>query len=777
MRPVPFCLVSASILAFAAPALAQSADTRSAEAASAAPNGEAAVDGGIGDIIVTARRRAESLQNVPLSVTGISSATIAQKDITTVDRLNGLAPAVFITQATGPSTSAVVFNIRGIGGSDSTGVSDYPVAIYADGVLISRPNSALFDMVDLERVEILRGPQGTLFGRNTIGGAINIFTKKPSETFGLEEKLTLGSYNLFKSRTTLDTGVMGNSGISAKIAYSHDQSDGFAKNTIKANTSNPGSRNNDSVFVAIHADASPDFKIDLKGDYTNGNNSPIWQQLAFIAPTQLAYFSQSEALGGAALIVDPNFRKTVTIANQPRGKLDIYGGAFTMAYDISDALSLKSITGYRHYEERQAINNGGQGVLMGRLVDGSVGRVYLFDYPDPVHAEDRQFTQEFQATGKISDFSYVLGLYYFNETYESSTTQRLTSVLNVAGQLRGFNVVSLRDYKQKAKSYASFGQLSYTPTALPGLEITGGIRYTHDKKRLDQANFSQGAALAPGTGSAGYNNVSWLGSASYRFSPEFLFYARASSAYRAGGFDAGGAGKPNGFDPEKAVSYEAGFKSDLFDRRLRLNASGYITNYRDLQISQFLAGTNGGRTQTVNAGRATFSGFELEATALLTQNLTLNGAVGYVHPNYKQYLFLNPATNMIIDVADEVKLGHVPHTTWNAGAGWDALRWDESLLNLRVDYSYQSAADQFPLDRVNPFNPLIKQNAWHSLSARITLQDWKVSDAVKLTVQVYGENLLDQKQRVNAVEFGALGFATLAYGPDRRFGITATARY
>lgn len=778
-------LFSASLLASASPGLARTAETPPTPsgatpmtAAEAAPNSETASQTGIGDIIVTARRRAESLQNVPLSVTGISAAAIEQRDITSVDRLNGLAPAVFITQAAGPTTSGVVFNIRGVGGSDSTGVSDYPVATYVDGVLVSRPNALLFDLVELERIEVLRGPQGTLFGRNTVGGAVNIFTKRPSETFGIEQKLTYGTFNLFKTRTTLDTGVIGQTGISAKIAYSHEQRDGYIKNSIKTNSADPGARNGDSVFAAVHVDAAPGLTIDLKGDYTNTHNAPIYQQLAGMNPTQRAYFSQSESLGGAPLVISDRYLKRVAIADQPRGRADIYGGALTVAYEVSDALSLKSITGYRRYSEDQAVNNAAQGALLGRLLNGTVARVYLFDYPDDVKSRDRQFTQEFQATGKISDFSYVVGLFYFDQTYDSFTIQRLTAVVPLpGGVLRGSNVVSVRDYTQTAKSYAAFGQISYEPSFLPGLELTGGLRYTKDKKSLSQANSTNGVALAPGIGRNEWSDVNWLGSANYRLSPELLLYVRVSSAYRAGGFDAGGGGVPNSYDPETAVAYEAGFKADLFDRQLRLNGSVYRSDYKDLQIAQFVGGTGGGRTQTVNAGRATFSGFELEATAQLTERFTLNGAVGYVHPKYKEYLFVNPVNNQIINVADEVRLAHVPKTTWNAGAGWDAADFGDAKLNLRVDYAYQSGTYQFPLDRVNPFNELIRQNAWHTLGARITLSDVAIADSVKMTLQVFGENLLDQKQRTSAVDFGALGFSTITWGPDRRLGVTATVRY
>ncbi|AZI36608.1 TonB-dependent receptor [Caenibius tardaugens] len=758
----------AGMIALATPAFAQDG--------TAAPG--ASETTGVTDIIVTARKKAESLQNVPLSITGIGAEEIADRDISSIGNIDNLAPSVFIETAAGPTTSGVVANIRGIGGSDSTGVSDYPIAMYIDGVLMSRPNALLFDMVDLERIEVLRGPQGTLFGRNTTGGAINIFTKAPSDTFGLEEKLTIGSDNLLKSRTTINTGQWGDSGISAKLAYSHEEQDGYVKNTLKKNTADPGARNSESGFLAIHGDVSPSFSFDLRADVTSARNAPIWQQLTAINPLQYQYFSQSESLGGAPLIVDNNYRKRVTIADQPRGKQTIWGTSLTMEYEVSPALTLKSITGYRRFKESQAVNNDGQGELLGRLVNGSIGRVYMFDYPEPARARDRQFSTELQATGTISDFDYVVGLYYFDQKYGSITTQHFTSVVQMSPtDLRGANLVSLRDYETRARSYAAFTQVSWKPSAVDGLEITGGLRFTHDKKELSQANAFNGAALRPGFAKNSWDNLSWLGSVTYRFSPELLVYARVSTAYRAGGFDAGGGGNPNGYDPEKAVSYEAGLKTDLLDRRLRINLSGYITDYKDLQISQFTAGSNGGGTRTVNAGKVTFSGFEAEATAVLADFLTLDGSVGYVHPKYKTYLYRNPSDDKLINVADEVHLAHVSKWTARVGGAWDIAQWDSASLSLRVDYSYKSSAPTFPLDRVSPFNPYIRRSAQNELSARLTLKDVQLGEKLNLTIQAYGENILNEKRRISAVDFGALGFATRTWGPDRRFGLTVTAAY
>ena len=761
-------LLSAGFVALATPAFAQES----------APTEGASASIGVGDIIVTARKKAESLQNVPLSITGIGAEEIADRDISSIGNIDTLAPSVFIETAAGPTTSGVVANIRGIGGSDSTGVSDYPIAMYIDGVLMSRPNALLFDMVDLERIEVLRGPQGTLFGRNTTGGAINIFTKGPSDTFGVQEKLTIGTDNLFKSRTTLDTGLWGESGISAKLAYSHEQQDGYVDNTLSKNTADPGARNSESGFLAIHGDLSPAFSFDLRADVTSARNAPVWQQLAVISPLQNQYFSQSEALGGAAFNVQNGYSDKVTIADQPRGKQTIWGTSLTMQYEVSPALTLKSITGYRRFKESQSVNNGGQGELFGRLLDGSIGRVYMFDYPDPARARDRQFSQEFQATGSVSDFDYVVGLYYFDQKYSSVTTQRFTYVVPFsATDIRGSNLVNFRDYETRAKSYAAFTQVSWKPSSVDGLEVTGGLRFTHDKKELAQANYYNGAALAPGLAKKSWDNLSWLGSVTYRFSPEVLAYARVSTAYRAGGFDAGGSGRPNGYDPEKVISYEAGLKTDLFDRRLRVNLSGYITDYKDLQISQFTAGSNGGGTRTVNAGKVTFSGFEAEVTAVVTDFLTLDGSVGYVHPNYKTYLYRDPKTDLLINVADEVHLAHVSKTTARVGAAWDIAQWDDTSLSLRIDYSYKSSAPTFPLDRVSPFNPYIRRTAQNELGARLTLKDVRVGESLNLTIQAYGDNLLNEKRAISAVDFGSLGFATRTWGPTRQFGLTVTASY
>lgn len=772
MRIASVFLGSAALAAIAAPLHAQTSGGPVPQDAQATQTVNP--ETGVGDIVVTARRRTENIQNVPLSVTGISADTLARQNITSIDRLDGLAPSLSIRTAPGPTTSGIVVNIRGIGGSDSTGTSDYPIATYIDGVLIARPNAALFDLVDLERVEILRGPQGTLFGRNTTGGAINITTAAPARQFGIEEKVTYGTYDLFKSRTTLDTGELGNSGMTVKLAYSHVGQGGYIPNSIKTNSAAVGTVRSDAGYVAVHDDLSSQFKLDFRADYLQSHNAPVLQQLAYINPLQNAYFSQSPNYGGAPLVVTDRKPDRTAIADQPRGHNRNWGGSLTLAYEVSPAFTLKSITGYRRFYESQAVSNNAQGVLLGRLASGAISRVYLFDYPTPAVAHDRTLTQEVQALGDLGDINYVAGFYYFDERYRSNTTQNFTFVLSPTS---GLNFVTVRNYVQQATSYAGFGQVSYTPGFAQGLELTGGIRYTHDRKSLAQANFSNGAAQAPGYSRDDWSNISWTGSANYRLSPQLMAYGRFATAYRAGGFDAGGAGNPNPFDPEHVKSYELGFKSDLFDRRLRLNASGYYTDYNDLQITQFVAGSSGGRTQTVNAGRARFSGFELEATVVPTRNLTLSGSLGYVHSQYKNYLYLNPANNALINVADEVHNSHVPNWTGNVGADWVAMRWDRTKLRLTAAYEFESSTWNFPLTRVNPYNPLIRQNAQKNLSARITLEDIGIGDRGRLTVQVYGENLLDQDQRINSVDFGSLGFATLAWGQGRRFGVTATAHY
>jgi iron complex outermembrane receptor protein len=256
-----------------------------------------------------------------------------------------------------------------------------------------------------------------------------------------------------------------------------------------------------------------------------------------------------------------------------------------------------------------------------------------------------QFSREFQALGKSGNFSYLAGVYYFKEKASENNRQALTFVL--PGGAAGLNLTPVQAFGGSAESAAVFFQVSWKPTGLDDrLEITGGARYTEDKKTASL----RGDVQPSFSGRADFDNASWLLSASYNLDRDVMVYGRVSTGYRPGGINPR-TSFINAFEPETARAYEIGLKSDLFDRRLRVNLAGYLTDYDDLQVNQFAAGTGGATSLIVNAGKVQLKGFEAEIVAAPVQGLTVDGSLGFVDTKYKTFLFRDPFTNAVRDVS------------------------------------------------------------------------------------------------------------------------------
>lgn len=734
-------------------------------------------------VTVTARKVAEPVQRVPVSITALSEATLEDRQVTSIERLSGLAPNLDIQRAAGPTTAGAVIFIRGIGGYNATpsGPADYPVSLYLDGVLMPRANATLFDLVELQRVEVLRGPQGTLFGRNTTGGAINMVTLDPADDFGFTQKLSYGTYNDMKSRTTIDTGLLGSSGFKARIAYSHQQNDGFVENPLTPDSAAPGARNSDAAIFSLQGALTEKFTLDYRFDYMKQEVVPMALQLAYMGATQQAYFSRSPSLGGAPLVMSPDRLDSVAIQGTRKNPATIIGHALTLNYEVSDALNLKSIFGYRTLKERAAAPNDGQGVLMGTTLTG-VAQVSPFWVQD-TDQRDEMFTWEGQATGRIGALRYVAGLFYYDDSYESTGRNFFTFVLSPT---LGVNTTTQTYFENPAKSYAAFGEFSYRLPAHDKLELTAGWRYTQDEKSaLNQSfNFATGTYGAPITGENTWENFSGSLTANYQWTQDVMTYARVASAYRAGGFDRSrvtGETELHTFDPEEALSGEIGLKSDWFDGRVRMNAAVFYTDYQDLQISQFVAGAGGAQSVTVNAGKAEFTGGELEITALLGEHWMLNGSLGYVSPEYKEYRFVVPTgagtPPAELDLADEAIFPYLSKLNWNAGVQYEFTPQSFGQLSARADYSFRSDQRFFPLTRVNRYNDLIGADDFKNLSARVALTDIPLFTNATLRIEVYGENLLDEDQVLTGVDFGSLNFATLMFNRKRTYGISLTGEF
>ncbi|WP_232476164.1 TonB-dependent receptor [Flavisphingomonas formosensis] len=755
-----------------------------------------APDGGtIQDIVVTARRTSESLQKTPISITALNAQTLEKINVNQVDKVGQVAPNVVINQQSG-ALSAASINIRGIGQTDPSFALDTAVGIYLDGVYVARSAGSIFDLVDLERIEVLRGPQGTLFGRNTTGGAIQLISKKPADVMGFTVKGGYGTRNNWFARGRFDTGKLGNSPFSASFVYYHRDRDGYFDNTLTPRSKDPGSLHVNAYMASLRGDFGP-FQLNYSYDYDRRTGANPFFQTSALSDVALAYYSQSESLGGAKLQYSPD--KRLKSGQQQSAYGDFYtsktisqGHNLTMSYEASPAFTIKSITGYRKLYLFNALALSGNGDLKGLVLNPTTFEVSVQSvtpyngYNGP--QKQWQVSQELQLLGTIGDFKYVVGAYYFNEHVSEDNHQSLTFLTNISQTSTpfyvGINLEPEAKYHARSRSYAAFGQLSWRPQALDEkLELTGGIRYTKDHKQLTLQNTSFGIPDASnGSDTVSFDNVSFLGSVSYQFSPTTLAYAKISTGYKSGGFNPRAPGLTdaqgkfiglNSFKPEKLTSYEIGAKTDLFDRHLRINVAAFYSKYNDLQVPQFASGSAGASTLLVNAGKADFKGVELEVTAIPVRGLTLTGSLGYTDPKYKQFLFLNPANNMISDISNSARFPNVAKFNSYVAAEYDFEPTRYGQFTVRGSYAYRSHVYFYPNDTVNVFNKSVDSPATNSVEARVSLTDIPLGQRLKGEISVFGENLLNEDQVLYGVDFGGLGFGGKIYGEPRRFGVEA----
>ncbi|WP_176594482.1 TonB-dependent receptor [Sphingobium sp. EM0848] len=762
--------------------------------------------GQLEDIVVTARRTAEALQDTPVSISAFSQNFLERQNVQQVDKIAQFTPNLVISRQPS-SLSAASILIRGIGQTEPSAVAEPGVGMYLDGVYIARTGGAILDLVDLERIEVLRGPQGTLFGRNTIGGAVQLVSRTPTDDFGIQEKLGYGSFNSWYTKTTLNTGHLLGSPFKATISYQHREKDGWVDNKLTSH--DPYGLKSDAVWARLHGDLSDSLKLDYSFDWNKQKGQPPYFQLVAASADVLNYFSRSASLGGDPLIFSRERLRdglqegfTDTRGNyrwDSRSKS--VGHALTLEYDASKALTLKSITAYRKFDQDTILGLSGNGNLRGVVFDAtsptltSVQRVTTYQGNNAPQTQE-QFSQELQATGEVGDFKYVLGAYYFYERAEEFNHQFLTIVTPVTGltnfgfpaavvgavqalnpglDLIGINAFPPAHFGGTADSYALFGQASWRPSALDGrLEVTGGLRYTWDSKSLFIDNDGNGTPDV--RGKTRFTNLSWLGSVNYKITDEIMVYGRVSTGYKSGGFN------PrttvlNSFNPEKVLSYEAGLKADWFDRRLRTNLALYYTDYKDKQINQFASGTGGATSIILNAGKARIQGVEFEATAVPVEGLTLTGSLGYTDPKFKQFAFRDPVTNMVIDVAHEARFSNVPKWNWNAGAQYSFPSFGFGELSAQVNYSYRSKMYFFPLDRVNIFNKDVASPGQGTLSARLTLSNVELGTRSKMEISAWGENLANNDKLAYGIDFGGLGFGGAYFAEPRSFGVDVKLTY
>jgi len=736
------------------------------------------------EIVVTARKREENLQTTPVAVSALSAETIERTRMLRIDDLQKSVPSVVIYANPG-HMGTPTFAIRGISAGDFIPTNENPVAVYVDGVYIARPVGALFSLSDLERVEVLRGPQGTLSGRNATAGSIALYTKGPADHFGMQQKLSYGTYNDISTRTTVNTGPIGSTGLSARLSYMHQQVDGFYRNTLTSKSNSPGARNSESFFFALRGSWSDNFTADYKFDFndTKGQGSPT--QIVASTPTFLSFFQTYNP--GFKLY--PDFTKELPIKWYRQSKQNVQGHSLVMRYDLTPDIQLKSTTGHRLLSSVYASTTGAYPQLRGNVSATGAAPFTIRDIDVSVIAnifiKQRQWSQEFQLTGKTERLSYVAGLYYFRErAFESYGPVGSLSTTVLSPTTARYGARGLLDFVNYAKSKAVYGQASYTPPILDDkLELTLGARYTKDRKHLIQANPAPGSTAVPIPRDVArrFSNVSGEGSIKYQWTKDTMTYVRVAQAYRSGGISARDTSfAPNGYEPEKEISYELGIKSQFLDNRVRLNADVYHTNYKNLQLFNVFTAAQGCLSSAVcstviNAGRAQYNGAEVELTVVPVRGLELAGNLGYVDPKYKEFRINALATGDIADLPT-TRFGNLAKLTTNASAQYSFEPMSIGELSMRVSWSYHSKRYFGNQDLPTNFTSANKDPGHHDVSAQINLA--KIPSPIfggTLTASVYGANLLNKHEVLQGIDLGS--YAVQAFGPGRTFGISLLAEF
>jgi iron complex outermembrane receptor protein len=762
-------MVGASLLglALSGPAVAQEAATAADATASDAASGDAAVatdqTGGLEEITVTARRRTESLQDTPIAISAVTAAGLESRGIDNVTQIGDFTPNVKFNSSVPVSASnatAAIF-IRGIGQNDYQLSADPGVGLYLDGVYISRGVGNVLDVLNIERIEVLRGPQGTLFGRNTIGGAVSVVTKKPNDTLGGSLELTTGRFNRIQAKGNLNLPIA--EGVYSSIAGFIHQRDGYVKGVIP-DAPDLGDTDNLAGRFALRLEPSSAVTIDLAvdGSRTRENSAPnvalaidenapapaVWNALYSGAPgicanptnparlsDQRCYNSQWALApyrhGGTFEAISDVFTNGNPKRYQSASDVNIWGVSGTVEWKLADNLSAKSITAYRKVTG-----------FWTRDSDHSPASIVQTNSD----WKQDQFSQELQLQGDLGDgrLNWLVGAYYADESGNHRDLVNIVDAVFLSGAVL------------KGKSLAFFGQATYE--IVDNLNLTAGIRWTEDKKTFNNANqyvveagFLTGAPFNPdGSGlqngdplmgplgqTATIKDKAWtpMASLSYRFSPEFLAYASYSEGFKGGGFTQRVFPPFSfipSFEPETSTTYELGFKSDLAGRRLRLNGAAFLNDYDNLQVT-VNDPTLGFAPIIQNAAKARIKGFELELQSRPVDGLLIEAGLGYLDAKYRNV----DIRALNAGVTTDTHLQNAPEWTLSAGVSYLIDAPGLGTFQPRVDWSYRSKVYN---DALN--TPLLVQDGYHLLNASIAFNDearhWGVTLGVKnITKEVY----------------------------------------
>lgn len=751
------------------------------------------------EVVVTARRVEERLQDTPVAVSAFSAELLEQMSVTNVGDVTGFTPNMYKTSGpTGGSDG--FFYIRGIGQFDLNPAVDPGVGTYLDGVYLGRIMGASFDSLDIERIEVVRGPQGTLYGRNTMGGAVNVVTADPGDTFGIRAKVTGGSRDRIDAQASMDVPV--NERFKLKLSGLTRNQDGPGERAADGATFG----DTETIAGRIKAlwEPTDSLTVRLSADATDSDGTPAHQILIgyqalphpflpvpstplgvpFPFPATPFDFAPFVTKQNANIDIFDNSSSLPEEADQ-----DVWGVSATIDWDIA-GLQVKSITSYRELDQYHPQDY----------------EATPFSFFEGAFVTDQeQLSQELQVHGTLLEerVDWLLGLYYYQEDVFHNNEVCLGGNNGVPPFAPGFAILTGRDnclqnnqrYDLDIEAWAVFAHVNFHLT--DRLTAIAGFRYTDEEKEYAFDNLLDNTAgvfsffgfppvafptlspdnpaLPPGVtpfAQDSWSDVTPKFGLDYRLRDELLLYFSYAEGFKSGGFN--GRQSPNvltgvfdpltSFDPESITTYEIGMKSEWLDRRVRLNVAGFFSTYEDIQL--LVVDPASGFFNQINAAEADIDGFELELLARPVERLDLAFTAGYTDAGYSELDPILAANGITADDA----LVNTPEWTLSAGAQYLFPLGDYGNFALRGDYVYT--------DEVC-YNPACATFDVQDGVGLVNIRGTWYSPDERLSVSVFGLNVFDEEYYANTQDVIAqgLGVAFALPGRPAEWGIEVSYRY
>ena len=783
MKSPKISMIRAALLAsIAVSGVAVTAPVMAQDEAASAESGD--------EIIVTARRREENLLDVPIAVSAFSGEALELRGALDLTDIGNITPNTTLETSRGSNSTLSAF-IRGIGQQDPVSGFEPGVGIYLDDVYLNRPQAAVLDIYDVERIEVLRGPQGTLYGRNTIGGAVKYVTKRLPQEFALSARATVGTYDQADGVVTVSAPIGEIVRVGGSVARL--SRGGFGDNLTT------GLENyNKDVWAArgtleLGGYGAP-VSVRISGDYSRDKSDPRGGHR--IIPGLLS----------GAPVLDNVFDTRGGLVD-PKQDIEAYGLAMNISVDLSDTLTLRSISAWRKDDTLTPID---------------FDALPAADVDVPGGYFNEQVSQEVQLLVDAGPFSGMVGAYYLDATADTLFDVRLFTTLS--------GLTAFTNAAVDTETYAIFGDFTYDLSEQLSLSVGG--RYTWDKRTANilrqnylgggspffgGAGVAFGAASTNFSGQRDFKKFTPRVSLSFKPTPDDNIYASFSQGFKGGGFDPRGVGanapdlNGNGirgendevaaflsFRPESVDSYEVGYKGNAFDGGLTYALAGFYADYTDVQIPGSVACIVSGLPSfcgvTSNAGKATFKGVELEFNARLGESvandgdrLNLLGAVGYIDAKFDQYI--SNIASVPTDVAAFRDVQNTP--SWTASATLAYMTpVGAGRLNLGTTVSYRSSTTQFEIP-----NPYIDQSGYALVDASLVY----TAPDDRWSIGLYGKNLFDKEYKTSGYSFiagnattgvpilggtglpvaslGREGTLTAFYGNPRQVFLTAGVKF